>query len=55
MTSVITNVTTLTLENNPLRYTAIGSNPYQCFLLSEIFLMDNYGKHKRANILINIY
>jgi len=41
MTSFIINVTTLTIDNNRLRYTAIGSNPYQCFLLYEIYLMDN--------------
>jgi hypothetical protein len=55
MTSVIINVTTLALDNNRLRYTVIGSNPYQCFLLYVIYLMDNKEKHERANIIVNIY
>jgi len=41
MTSVIINVTTLALDNNRLGYRAIGSNPYQRFLLYAIYLMDN--------------
>jgi hypothetical protein len=41
MTSVIINVAMLTLDNNRLRYTEIGSNPRQCFLLYAIYLMDN--------------
>jgi len=36
MTNIIINLTTLALDNR-LRYTAIGSNPYQSFLLYAIF------------------